>query len=116
MLLRSAGSVPVSAIAHEVGWSERHLANRFRAEIGLAPKAAARVARFHRARHALQRELADRGRADIAWIAAGCGYADQSHLDRDFNAFAGLPPSRWLLEEFRNVQADSFREDLLSGA
>jgi AraC-like DNA-binding protein len=116
LLLRSGGALPVSVIAREVGWGERHLSGRFRAEFGLAPKAAARIVRFHRARHALQREVAERGRADIAWTAARCGYADQSHLDRDFNAFAELPPSRWLLEEFRNVQAESLRGDLISPA
>jgi len=32
------------------------------------------------------------------------GYFDQAHLAREFRALAGLPPSQWLAEEFRNVQ------------
>jgi transcriptional regulator GlxA family with amidase domain len=59
------------------------------------------VVRFDRAR----REVARRGGRDLAGVATAAGYADQSHLDREFRAFAGVPPSRWWTEEFRNVQA-----------
>jgi hypothetical protein len=34
---------------------------------------------------------------------------------RDFRQFAGLPPSRWVREEFRNVQASAGRTDLTCG-
>jgi AraC-like DNA-binding protein len=97
-LLRTAhGTVSVAAIARAVGWSERHLAARFRAEIGLTPKAAARVIRFHRARRMIR---GGKG----ADVAARCGYFDQSHLVRDFVSFTGLSPSAWLAAEFGNVQ------------
>ena len=43
-LLRSGGTVRAAALAQETGWSGRHLAGRFRTEIGLTPKEAARVA------------------------------------------------------------------------
>ena len=56
-LLREGGAVRVAALAAETGWSGRHLTSRFRAEIGLTPKAAARVIRFDRARHLLVRQL-----------------------------------------------------------
>jgi AraC-like DNA-binding protein len=105
LLTRSHGLMPISKLAREVGWSERQLAKRFGQEIGLSPKLAARMIRFDRARHALQSQLSVRGRTDIAWIAAGCGYHDQSHLVRDFRSFTRLPPSRWLAQEFGNVQA-----------
>jgi AraC-like DNA-binding protein len=104
LILATAGSASVAGIAREVGWSERHLSNRFRQEIGLTPKLASRIVRFHRARHALHSELVAGGRPNIGWTAAHCGYADQSHLVRDFRAFAELPPSQWLREEFGNVQ------------
>lgn len=106
LLLASGGCPSVAAIAREVGWSERHLTNRFRQEIGITPKLAGRIVRFDRARHALQAQYMAQGRADIARVAADCGYFDQSHLDRDFSEFATLPPSRWLAHEFGNVQDD----------
>lgn len=106
LLLASGGCAAVAAIAREIGWSERHLTNRFRQEIGLTPKRAGRIIRFDRARHALQAQYLAGGRADIARVAADCGYFDQSHLDRDFSEFATLPPSSWLAHEFGNVQVE----------
>ncbi len=104
-LVRTAGTASVRALAAETGWSERHLRAQFRAETGLAPKAAARVIRFDRARHALQRRAAAGGPLGLADLAASCGYFDQAHLDREFGLIAGCSPSRWLAEEFRNFQA-----------
>jgi AraC-like DNA-binding protein len=83
----------------------RRFGTRFRTEIGLAPKEAARVVRFDRARRLLQRRVAAAGPPELAALAAACGYYDQAHLAREFRALAGCPPSRWLAEEFRNVQA-----------
>jgi AraC-like DNA-binding protein len=103
-LLRAGGAVRVADLATETGWSSRHLASRFRAEIGLTPKAAARVIRFDRAKQTLIRHVHDDG-YQLADLAADTGYFDQAHLAREFRALAGVPPSQWLAEEFRNVQA-----------
>ena len=104
-LVAARGAVAAATLAAEVGWSGRYLARQFGLEIGLSPKAAARVARFDAARRALQGRLATGGPTELAALAASCGYFDQAHLARDFAGFAGLPPSRWLSAEFRNVQA-----------
>jgi AraC-like DNA-binding protein len=114
-LLASGGTVTVSELAEESGWSARHLTGRFRAEIGLTPKAAARVVRFDRARRLLvartaRPEAAGAGGLGLAGLAVECGYFDQAHLAREFRALAGCAPSRWLAQEygtrFRNVQAE----------
>jgi AraC-like DNA-binding protein len=110
-LLREGGATRVSELAAGTGWSERHLTSRFRAEIGLAPKAAARVVRFDRARKLLVRKLTAGGDYLLADLAADCGYFDQAHLAREFRALAGCPPSQWLAEEFRNVQAGNWLPD-----
>jgi len=100
-LLRTGGHTPVAGIADEVGWSRRHLGERFRAELGLTPKVAARVIRFDRAAHLLERPE----RPALADVAARCGYSDQAHLTREWRSFAGAPPARWLAaEQLSNVQ------------
>jgi AraC-like DNA-binding protein len=91
-MLASRGRARVSGIARELGWSRKHLNDRFHREFGLAPKSVARMVRFQNVlTHARRSRSA-------AWadIAAACGYADQAHLAREFLAFAGMSPSRWL--------------------
>ena len=104
--LRAAdGAVSIAALADEVGWSRRHLAARFHADIGLAPKAVARIMRFERVTRTLR---AARGR-DLAEVAYDCGYADQAHLNRDFRAFAATTPTAYaarLLPGGAGVTAD----------
>ena len=107
-MLREGGALRVSELAAGTGWSGRHLTSRFRAEIGLTPKAAARVIRFDRARKRLVHKLTAGGDYLLADLAADCGYFDQAHLAREFRALAGCPPSQWLAEEFRNVQAGNW--------
>jgi AraC-like DNA-binding protein len=108
-LLTSRGTVRITDLAAETGWSARHLAGRFRTEVGLTPKAAARVIRFDHARHLLIRQASEEGNGGrLADLAAACGYFDQAHLAREFRSLAGCPPSQWLTEEFRNVQAGAW--------
>ncbi|GAA4576797.1 helix-turn-helix domain-containing protein [Planotetraspora kaengkrachanensis] len=104
-LLTSAGAVPAAELAREVGWSGRYLSRRFGVEVGLSPKAAARVVRFDRVRRLLMRRAAEDQGLLLSDVAAACGYYDQAHLAREFGEFAGCSPSRWLGEEFRYVQA-----------
>lgn len=101
LLLATGGTMAVSELSDEIGWSSRHLGERFRGEIGLSPKEAARVMRFDRARRTLQRPVTAAGHLSLAEVAATCGYYDQAHLAREFGALAGCSPSRWLAEEGR---------------
>jgi AraC-like DNA-binding protein len=90
-LARSTGGARIAALASEIGWSRKHLVDRFRSELGLAPKPIARMMRFHHASR-----LA-RGGACSGWagIAAESGYADQAHLVREFSTLAGETPTAW---------------------
>ncbi len=85
--------VRVADIAAEVGWSHQHLITRFTQQVGLTPKRVARIARFER----IVATAAPGRTSDWGRIAAEYGYADQSHLIRDFRAFAGTTPARFTL-------------------
>ena len=90
-LALTSGSARITALAKEIGWSRKHLVNRFRSELGLAPKPVARIMRFNRACR-LAHTAEARG---WAGIAAESGYSDQAHLAREFSILAGEPPTAW---------------------
>lgn len=90
-MLASRGDIRVAEIAGKLDWSRKHLSQRFQSQLGLTPKAIARIIRFHAALAMARRN----GKADWADIAAACGYADQAHLTRDFSEFAGTSPAQW---------------------
>ena len=89
------GRVPrVGAVAARVGWTATKFITTFRAEVGLAPKAYCRVARFRNVLATLEK------RSDVDWadVALTCGYFDQPHFVHDFREFAGVTPSEYLRE------------------
>jgi AraC-like DNA-binding protein len=98
-LTASSGQLPIERLAREVGFTRKHLAALFGEQVGLAPKAFARVQRFRSALALLD------GREAVPWsdLAARCGYFDQAHLSRDFRAFCGFSPGEFL----RHARADS---------
>lgn len=96
-LRRTHGNVPIGVLAAEVGWSRRHLVNRFHAQVGLPPKTVARILRFEE----LLRRLPTATHG--ARVAVECGYYDQAHMNRDFREFAGTTPGEYLAR-FPSVQ------------
>lgn len=102
LITASHGTRRIGDVADAVGYSRRRLDVLFGREYGLAPKQLARIARFERAVRWLKQDPG----AGLAAVAAGCGYADQAHMTRDWRAFAGCPPSRWL-----DAERDLFVQD-----
>lgn len=98
-LIRTGRVTRVGAIADEVGWSRRHLSERFRDALGVTPVEALRVTRLD---HAI--DLLRQRRAGLAEVAATAGFADQSHLNREFRDLAGCTPTAWIAEELPDVQ------------
>ncbi|MFE2973453.1 helix-turn-helix domain-containing protein [Streptomyces sp. NPDC059258] len=87
LMVSSKGRTGVDSLADTVGWSRKRLWSRFRSQIGLAPKHAARLVRFDHAAHLLAAGTA------AARVAAASGYADQAHLHREVRAFTGATPT-----------------------
>ncbi|MER6427829.1 helix-turn-helix domain-containing protein [Streptomyces sp900105245] len=91
------GLARIDELAAEVGWSRKRLWSRFRSQLGLPPKRAAKLVRFD---HAAHRLVAGEG---AARVAADAGYADQSHLHRDIVEFTGATPAAVAREPFLAV-------------
>jgi AraC-like DNA-binding protein len=91
-LASSGGVVSVTRLGAELGWSRKRLGARFRHEVGLTPKAAARVLRFE----AMVTRLRSGYRSGWAELALECGYFDQSHLAGEVRRLAGVTPGALL--------------------
>jgi AraC-like DNA-binding protein len=98
-LARAHGRRSIQSLAREIGWSRRHFTERFRASLGVAPKTAARIFRFERACRLIKDE-----RPKLADLAVACGYHDQAHLTREWNALAGSTPRAWIARELPFIQ------------
>ena len=103
-LWQTDGRERVHSLAEQLGCSRRYLHARFREQVGLAPKTVARLVRFGAVRRRIER-------APARWadVAYECGYADQSHLNRDFRELAGTTPADFvsrLLPGYGGVMGD----------
>ncbi len=81
-------SIQMAEIRDLVGITTKRLIALFRAEIGLSPKAYARVRR-------LQAALRLLGSMSGAQVAAEIGYFDQAHFVREFRSFTGMTPTQY---------------------
>lgn len=105
LLASSGGQISITQLAGTVGLTPRHLSTLFQRELGRSPKSVAQLFRFQGAVSRVRSQLARQRRVDLAEVAARAGYADQSHLTRDFGQRVGVPPTRWISEELGNLQS-----------
>lgn len=87
----SEGRVAIAALRDRTGLSKTRLAGIFRDQIGVLPKAYARIVRFRRAL-----ELLDGDAASLAEVAIDAGFYDQSHMTSEFRELAGLTPREFV--------------------
>jgi len=93
-ILETRGRVTIDALAQRSGASHRHIERAFLTIVGVPAKTLCRIVRFQNVlRHVAHGSEAEPKNA-AAWadIAVACGYADQSHLIRDFSQLAGETP------------------------
>ncbi|MGE0592347.1 MAG: helix-turn-helix domain-containing protein [Vicinamibacterales bacterium] len=99
-ILQARGQGPVRAITTEgTGLSYRQGLRRFVDAVGLSPKELARLTRL---RDASIQVLASEGRS-WADVSAATGFADQSHMNREFSEVYGWPP-RLVREYLRRIE------------
>jgi AraC-like DNA-binding protein len=80
----------IERVRRETGYSHRRFIELFRSGTGLAPKQFYRIQRFS----SVVRQLAA-GETKLADLAASAGFADQSHLTREFRELAGIAPTAY---------------------
>ena len=90
-------------ISASAGISTRHLRRLSLASTGVSPKLLARILRFRRAASRISPAAVDRNQGGWAGFAVECGYYDQAHLIREFQAFSGSAPGRFLQYQANNA-------------
>lgn len=92
LLQASAFGLSIGELCEQLGLSDRHVLTQFRRVVGLSPKTMSRIARFQAVVGATE------GREEVDWsrLAYRFGFADQSHLVREFRRLAGVTPTEFL--------------------
>jgi AraC-like DNA-binding protein len=83
----------VLPLAAAAGVSQRRLIDLFTDAVGVTPKVYLRLVRFQQV---LDRVWEVNAPVDWSEVAFEYGYSDQSHLNREFRALAGLTPTEYL--------------------
>ena len=89
---REPHTLTIGAVVDELGISHKHFIEQFRRRVGLTPKLFCRIQRFQQ----VLSKITSQQSVEWADIASACGYFDQAHFVHDFQAFAGLNPTRYL--------------------
>jgi AraC-like DNA-binding protein len=95
------GTLPVHAVAAAAHATVRTLERHFKQSSGRTVKEVSAVMRFEQVRNALFAQP----QTSIAGLASTLGYADQSHLSREFRRYAGTTPAAFSRRLVAFVQA-----------
>ncbi len=87
----AGGALRVARLADRLGVTERTLQRHVQEAVGMPAKTFAQITRYNRVAIELNR------RPGVDWqdLVVRYGYADQSHLGREFRRFAGMSPSAY---------------------
>lgn len=86
------GTLGVTALSREIGWSRKHLHRRMVHITGFGPSRWSQIVRFHAALKALNQRPAP----SLARVAHALEYSDQSHFSREFREIAGMTATEYL--------------------
>lgn len=88
IIAEAKGEIKIAELSKKLGLSVRQLQRRFQTASGLTPKQFVRTQRFH----VTARRMAKENSPKLVDFAAEMGFADQSHLTREFASITGRSP------------------------
>lgn len=97
-IINKKGLVSISQLAKFTGYTERHIHREFTEHIGMGPKAFCNVIKLHSFLRLLKTTPATK---NLAGLAYGAGYADQSHLIKAFRKTTGMTPSDYINRSYK---------------
>jgi AraC-like DNA-binding protein len=88
-IFRNKGIVTLSELVKFTGYTERHIERKFLETIGMTPKRFINIVKLH---NFLKHLNDNRANETLTQIAYEAGYADQSHLIKEFKKHTGMTP------------------------
>ena len=95
LIRETGGRLRIDELTARTGCTRQYLGRVFAEHLGVSPKHYARIERFVRLAHRVDRAPTP----DWADLAAEHGYYDQAHLIHEFREFTGLAPETYLATE-----------------
>jgi AraC-like DNA-binding protein len=92
VIARQHGMLSIRGLCDQIGISQKHLITQFKRMVGGTPKEVARLDRFKR----ILQSIEPTKPVDWSMIAHQHRYYDQSHFNKDFEAFSGHSPTEYL--------------------
>jgi AraC-like DNA-binding protein len=93
LIVKNNGLISSSRLIKLTGYTERHIERMFIKSIGISPKKFSDVIKLH---HFLKRLKKDQPDKSLTFLAYEAGYADQSHLIKEFKKFTGMTPMAYI--------------------
>lgn len=97
-ILKNKGLISNSQLIKFTGYTERHIERLFLESIGISPKSFANIVKLH---SFLQQIKTNTKKTNLTEIAYHAGYADQSHLIREFKKHTGMTPSLYTKKTYK---------------
>jgi AraC-like DNA-binding protein len=88
-IFRNRGIVTLAQLEKFTGYTERHIERKFLETVGMAPKRFINIVKLH---NFLKHLNDNTGGSNLTQIAYEAGYADQSHLIKEFRKYTGMTP------------------------
>lgn len=91
-ILSSNGSVRIEELANSSGYSVRYVNRMFKSEMGIPPKEFCRIIRFQKCMSDMCSKYRGCEDMDLGMLSMDLGYADESHMIRDFKEYTNRTP------------------------
>lgn len=92
-IIKNKGLVTMTQLVKFTGYTERHIERKFMECVGIPPKKFGNIVKLH---HFLSRLKGQTCNEYLTGLAYETGYADQSHLIKEFRKYTGVTPKNYV--------------------
>ena len=106
-IMDAKGNTPIKEVLKEIGSSRRQIERHFKQKIGISPKQLDKVMRLQSA----LKMMLNKDPKSLTDIAYDNDYYDQNHFIRDFKAFTGVTPKKFLGDRHMALSSVLYKQE-----